>query len=157
VAAEVYRTIGETFRSLWRYRQAEPHLRKAYELAIALPAIDDETLARTTAAYGSVLTNLRDPRAVDRPREALELRKKRWGKSHPLVAESMTRLAYALHQAARPPRFAEAEAMFDEALAMYRAQLGPNHRDIGSCLHNLGWLYYSQRRFEDAAVAYEEA
>jgi tetratricopeptide (TPR) repeat protein/tRNA A-37 threonylcarbamoyl transferase component Bud32 len=157
VAAEVYRTIGETLRSLWRYRQAEPHLRKAYELAASLPSIDAEALARTTAAYGSVLTNLRDPRAVDRQREALELRKRKWGAVHPLVAESMTRLAYALHQAAQPPQYAESEAMFHEALAMYRVCLGPNHRDVGSCLHNLGWLYYSQRRLEDAAAAYEEA
>lgn len=157
VAAEVYRTIGETLRSLWRYRQAEPHLRRAYELAIALPSIDDEALARTTAAYGSVLTNLRDPRAVERQRVALELRKRRWGASHRLVAESMTQLAYALHQAAQPPQFEEAEALFQQALAMYRSCLGPNHREIGSCLHNLGWLYYSQRRFEDAARAYEQA
>jgi tetratricopeptide (TPR) repeat protein len=69
----------------------------------------------------------------------------------------MTKLAYALHQGASPARWDEAEALFDQALTLYRRLLGADHRDIASCLHNYGWLRYRQQRLEEADAFYGQS
>lgn len=157
VAAEVLYQIGFTYRTLWRYEEALPHLKKALEIERQLHAGDHENVARCLAALGAVQTSLRKPEAVDLQREALEMRRRLYGDEHALVAESMMRLGYALHQAAAAPQWDEAEAAIAGGLAVYRRVLGPDHRDVGSCLHNYGWLRVRQGRIAEAAALYAEA
>ncbi len=157
VAARVHYTIGETYRALWRRREALPHLQQALQLSRALHPEDHEEVARSLAALGSVYTNLRDPQAVALQRQAFDMRRRLYGNEHPRVADSLARLAYALHQAGEAPRWDEAEQLFLEALEMYRRLHGPQHRDVASCLHNLGWMRVRQHRLVEAADLYEQA
>ncbi|MCA9291310.1 MAG: serine/threonine protein kinase [Phycisphaerales bacterium] len=156
VAAEVYFTIGSTYRRLWLYREAIPHLERAAALTRAVSG-DDERLARILVVLGTALANSSRPDAVDVHREALAIRLAHLDADDPRVAEAKMRLGYALYHVARPRQFDEAERHLLDALATYRrASPGP-HRDLASCLHNLGYMRLCQRRGADAETLYRAA
>ena len=54
-------------------------------------------------------------------------------------------------------RFAEAEPLYQEALAVYRHALPEGHPDIAQSLNNLAGLYYGQGRFAEAEPLFQEA
>ncbi|MCH9037405.1 MAG: tetratricopeptide repeat protein, partial [Chloroflexi bacterium] len=158
MAAEIHYTNGFTYRKLWRWRDARPHLEKALSLTRGLHSGDHAETAKCLTALGTVYTSLRKPEAVELHREALDMRRRLLGERHVLVAESMTKLAYALFQGlSEEPQWEAAEALFVDALAMYRALRGEHHRDVGSCLHNFGWMRYTQQRYREAEALYAEA
>lgn len=157
VAAEVHYSIGATCNALWRWRDALPHLEKSVKLSKELGITEDAIYAARLVELGRTCTSLRRAEAVDLQQEALRLRQVLFGESHPLVAESLMRLAYALHQAAEPAQWAEAERYFGAALDMYRMVPGDHRRETASCLHNFGWMRYRQERYAEADDLYAEA
>jgi CHAT domain-containing protein len=54
-------------------------------------------------------------------------------------------------------RFAEAEPLYQRALAITEKALGPEHPDVGTYLNNLGSLYQDQGRDAEAEPLYERA
>lgn len=157
VAAEVHYAIGGTYKSLWRWREALPHMQQALALTRKLHNQDHENLAKCLMALGRVQTSLENPEAVTLQQEALDMRRRLYGDTHPLVAKSLKELAYALHQGAETPQYRKAEALFEEALATYKRCPGDHHREIASCLHSYGWMYARQNRLSEAIEFYKEA
>lgn len=157
VAAEVYFTIGQTYRTLWLWHDALPALERAATLYRGLDRATREPLARTLTLIGTCLSNLADPRCVDVQREALAIRAAERTGDDPLVAESLMRLGYALYRGRRDPHATEAESALRDALAMYRRLYPRPHRDVASCLHNIGYMRWQQRRLPEAVAIYEEA
>jgi tetratricopeptide (TPR) repeat protein len=79
--------------------------------------------------------------------QALEVRLRKQGASHPLVADdynSLGSIAYLKHDPAA------AEQDFRRALSGYEAVLGPNHPMVASALNNLGRILLERRAFEEA-------
>lgn len=54
-------------------------------------------------------------------------------------------------------KFAEAEAMYKQALAGYEKVLGPEHMCTLGTINNLGALYYDQGKLEEAGKTYRRA
>jgi tetratricopeptide (TPR) repeat protein/tRNA A-37 threonylcarbamoyl transferase component Bud32 len=157
VAAEVLYRIGFTYRALWRFADALPHLEEALRLNLDFHDGDHDSVVRCMVALGTVHTSLRNAEAVDLQRSAMDMRIRLFGPNSLEVAESMTKLAYALHQGLEEPQWDEAEGLFTEALAIYGRLVGDTHRDLASCLHNYGWMRYRQSRFEEAMHLYGQA
>jgi serine/threonine-protein kinase len=155
VAAEVFYTVGHTLRSLWKFREAIPHLERAVELAIATSGENSEATARALVALGTCFSNTGgDPRAIPTQQRALAIRRELYTGDHPLIAESLMRTGYALFRASSPapdaPDWPAAESHLSEALAMFRRLHGDAHRDVGSCLHNIAYMHVLKR--DDAAA-----
>lgn len=157
VAAEVHYSIGSTLNALWRWREALPHVEKSVAISRSLGLTNDARYAARLVELGRTLTSLARPEAVAVQEEALALRRSVFAEPHPLVAESLMRLAYAQHQSAKPPRWDEAELRFNESLGMYRALGGDHRRALASCLHNFGWMRYRQNRLAEADALYAES
>jgi tetratricopeptide (TPR) repeat protein len=47
-------------------------------------------------------------------------------------------------------RYAEAEPLQKRSLAIYEKAVGPDSRDVGAALYNLGRLYRIQGRYAEA-------
>ena len=54
-------------------------------------------------------------------------------------------------------RYAEAESLYQEALALRKKLLGEDHPDVATTLNNLALLYESQGRYAEAEPLYQEA
>ncbi len=157
VAAEVFYRIGETYRALWRSQDGLPYLNRALQLFQEVHTGDHEDVAKTLTALGAVHTSRRAPEAVSLQRSGLAMRRRLYGDEHALVAVSLMRLGYALHQAADEPAWDEAEKHLTAALAMSRRVHGPAHRDVAACLHNIGWMRVRQNRIAEALESYSDA
>ncbi|HPF40612.1 MAG TPA: serine/threonine-protein kinase [Phycisphaerae bacterium] len=156
-AAQVHLAIGKTYCALWRWRDAIPHLENAERLLRADPDRDDATFARALTALGRAYTSVKNPQAVSLQREALAIRRALFNEPDALIAESLKELAYALQQATDPPQWNAAEECYEAAIEMFRATLGPDHRETAACLHNYGWMRVRQRRYADSVELYHEA
>ncbi len=53
--------------------------------------------------------------------------------------------------------YGRARPFLIEAYERFNATLGPGHADTGKAAHDVGMLHHAQRRFDDAAKAYEQA
>ena len=69
-------------------------------------------------------------------------------------ATTLNNLA-ALYQA--QGNYAQAEPLYQRALAIYEQVLGPQHPDTASSLNNLAGLYQAQGKYEQAERLYERA
>lgn len=157
-ASDVLYTIGQTYRSQWRFREGAAALESASELSRVAYGSGDERTARCLVALGSCLANSGQPRSVDVSQEALDIRLANTTSGNELlIAEARMRLGYSLYRAAKPPRWSEAEQELGSALSLYATFAGPHDRDTASCLHNLGYMRWRQGRRAEAADLYRRA
>jgi tetratricopeptide (TPR) repeat protein len=70
------------------------------------------------------------------------------------AASLLNRTGYYLHDRAH---YAEAEPLFQRALAIHEQQLGPKHPDTAGSLHNLARLYQDQGKYSQAEPLYMRA
>ena len=87
-------------------------------------------------------------------REALEIRRQRFGDEHPEVATSRHHLAAWLHAAGR---YEEAEALYRQVLTLRRHLLGDRHGDVAQSLTGLADLLYDLDRLEPAEGLFQQA
>ena len=76
---------------------------------------------------------------------------KNFGLEDPRLATSLNNLA-SLYQAQR--KYAQAELLFERALAIREKSLGPEHPDLATSLNNLGSLYHNQEKYSEAKPLY---
>ena len=157
VAAAIRYTIGHAYDTLWHQQEAAIHLRAAQELYEQVYGPDHPDTLRCTVLLGMVYGELRDPQAIPTQQEALAIRRKLYGNEHPLVAESMSELAYALWRTAVPRQWKEADRYYQEAIAMYRRLLGPEHPDLARQLFAYAAMYHVKGEFVKAEPLYRES
>src|SRR5262249_25411499 len=78
----------------------------------------------------------------------------RSGPSHPDVAQSLNNLAMPYDAQGR---YAEAEPLFQQDLAISEKALGPEHPDVATSLNNLAALYQAQGRYGMAEPLFQRA
>ena len=61
------------------------------------------------------------------------------------------------NQAYQQGRYAEAEPLYQRALAIREEKLGPEHLYVALTLHNLALLYQNQRKYAEAEPLYQRA
>ena len=76
------------------------------------------------------------------------------GPDHPDVTAQLRRLAHVYEMQSR---HAEAEPLYQRALAITESALGPDHPDVRSWLDRLAALYEAQRRYPEAEPLYQRA
>jgi serine/threonine protein kinase/tetratricopeptide (TPR) repeat protein len=155
VEAGVRNTIGMTLRSLGRYDQTEPILRKSLDLRRdSLPAGHPEIANSLTNLAGLLKDQNKLAEAEPLYREALAIRRASLTAGHPDIAQALNNLALLLVE---QNKFAEAEPLLREALQIRRAALPAGHPDLASGLNNLGTLLQDQNKRAEAEPLFREA
>lgn len=155
VAARIHFTLGRTYRSLWRGREAVPHLRTALTFRVARFGEQSLEAAECMVVLGSALVSTGDAEGCALQRRALDIRLQRLGDQHIDVADSRARYAYALSRTGGD--FPAAESLMRQSVDSYRAAGPAALRDLGSVLHTYGYMLYQRRRTLDARPLYREA
>lgn len=150
-------TIGSAYETIWRKEEAVTHLRASLDLYRRTKGAKDPETLRCMVLLGMVLAELRDPQAVDLQREALNIRRERYGDNHELVAHSMAEYAFALWITQNPPQWSEAERYYERALALFRETVGHEHKDLARTLHAFGTMRRIQGRLMEAEDLYRQS
>ncbi|MSR63335.1 MAG: serine/threonine protein kinase, partial [Planctomycetes bacterium] len=127
--AAVQLTIGDTYKQLLMFAEAEGHLRLALQRFREVDAGGLET-ARCLEVLGAVLAALDRPEAVALSEEALTLRRARLEPGDPRIAQSERALAVALLAQDRGADLERAHTLLDAARARFVAALGPEHPEV---------------------------
>ncbi|MBD3161122.1 MAG: tetratricopeptide repeat protein [Candidatus Eisenbacteria bacterium] len=148
IQAAVRTTIGNTYRALGRFDEAEPHLREA--LAIRRERLGEENaeVAGSLSDLAALLWEKGEYEAAEPLfREALKVNRSATEGTSPEVATSLNNLALLLKSRGR---YDAAEPLLRDALRMRRALFGDRHPEVASSLNNLSGLLEVQGRHADA-------
>jgi tetratricopeptide (TPR) repeat protein len=152
--AAIRLTIGDAYRALGRYPEAQQHLERALRLRTAkLGADHPDTL--TSKSDLAILYWSQGQYAKAEPlfKEVLQGQTAKLGAEHPETLASKSDLAM-LYQ--KQGQYAKAEPLLKEALEGHTAKLGANHPDTLTSKNNLAALYYSQGQYAKAELLYKE-
>ncbi len=148
-------TLGNAYRAIARYDDAERHLRAAV-------AIDGGATAAAELHRSQALNKLarllqergRLEEAELLFRAALAIRRRELGNHHEDVATILNNLGVLLHNRAQYAASAEAHR---EALAIRRERYGPHHESVANSLNNLANLMNAQGKPAEAERLYRES
>ena len=131
------------------YAAAEPIYRRVVRLRRATLGEHVQT-AQAIGDYAALLTaDERPQEAIAMQREALGIRRRLLGETHPHVAQSMSQIGWALQGEGR---YAEAEALYRDALAAREAHFGEDHVSVANSLLLLGEVAALQGRTQEGLV-----
>ena len=148
-------TIGQVYRRLGRFAEAQPLLEEA--LAIRRRELPQEhvdsaaSLAHLGILYGR---QSRVSEGLALLRQALAMRRRLLTGDHPAIAENLHQLGLVNKIAGR---FADAAVHYDEALAMRRRLFGDEHPAVAQTLNNLGVVHLEQGELEASERVFSEA
>lgn len=155
VAAPIHQTLGNHYRTLGLYFEADAHLKTAVDLRRSLATSDDPELASALSDMAANLQEKRDIIEAEAPtREALQIRRRFFGNDSVHVANSLYDLASILIEIGGPQ---EAEALARESLDIRRRLLGPQSEAVAISTGLLGWCFLTMGRLDEAEAAMQEA
>jgi tetratricopeptide (TPR) repeat protein len=129
------RWLGESFRALADWTEAEPMLRRALEIDENNYGKEHQNVARDLNNLALLLKDTsRLAEAEPMMRRALEIDEKSYGKEHLNVARDLNNLATLLQDT---NRLAEAEPMMRQALDIAEKRYGKEHPSVAIVLNNL--------------------
>jgi len=148
ILAAVRATIGNTYRALGLYGEAEPHLHAALELRRAHLGANHVDVAASLDDLTQLLHDQgKFPAAESLATTALEIRRGIYGAEHAEVAASLNSLGL-LRKA--QGAHTEADSFYTAALSMRRRLFGENDPEVVSTLNNLGSLRMDEGRYAQA-------
>jgi serine/threonine protein kinase/Tfp pilus assembly protein PilF len=147
VEVEIRTTIGQTYLALGEYPKAEPHLRRALEVARA--ALGPEH-PRTLRGLSSLAELLRARGALAEAettaRQALEGARRVQGPEAPATLTSLNTLALVVQDRGK---LAEAEALHRQGYEASRRALGPEHPETLATLNHLAGVLIAGGRWDE--------
>jgi serine/threonine protein kinase/Flp pilus assembly protein TadD len=154
VKAAIHYSIGNSYRSIGAYKEAEKHLRRALELG-------REELGNEHSATLSSMNDLavvfrnqgRFSEAEDLHRQTLEIRRRTLGTEHPQTLDSLHNLATVYSDQGR---YAEAEQLDQQTLSILRDTLGDEHPQTLDSKNNLAYLFLQQGRFAESEALHQQ-
>jgi serine/threonine protein kinase/Flp pilus assembly protein TadD len=154
VEATVREALGETYRSLGLYAEAEKHLQRAVELLRkALGPHNLETLTAMNSLAAVLNQSGKPAEAEPLFRECLETRRRVLGPDHPSTLHSLHDLAWCLLY---QDKFADAERMGRECLEAKIRVLGPEDRETLMTMHNLAQTLFRSGRLDEAETLHRK-
>jgi tetratricopeptide (TPR) repeat protein len=155
VIASILHAIAFAHQAAGDNATARPLYEEAAAVYRALPEADPDNLDMTLMNLGAIAELEEDfVEAESRYREVYERRKLRLGADHPVTARSMRALAQAL---ARTDKLDEAEALADQALAIYQRSYGQVHPDLAEGLTARAAILRRQGRAAEAESIQRQA
>jgi serine/threonine protein kinase/Tfp pilus assembly protein PilF len=148
VEASIRLSIGNAYRGLGMYADAEKHLEIASELRRRELGEDHlDTLTALECLARVYVDRDKCPQAEAICLQTLELRNRALGEHHPATLESTYDLAWVYWLEGK---FAETEPLATKILEERRRILGEDHVDTLESLSDLGFLYLDEGRYEEA-------
>jgi tetratricopeptide (TPR) repeat protein len=147
IQAKLMDTIGKVYTSLGLFDQAIPLLRRSVEQRRNLSVPDSETAASLENLGDALAWKAQLDDAEAAYTEALQKRIDIYGEKHPLVADTLTGLAYVKRLKGQ---YGEAELSLRKALDMRRETLGGQNEAVAENLEELGLVMYEQGDYDAA-------
>jgi eukaryotic-like serine/threonine-protein kinase len=146
--AEVRQTLGNAYRAIAEYSDAEKHLKRALELHEQLFEPNHQKTVLTMCQLARVCYSQGNFAEAERLfKQALEARKSR---NEPDDLEVLrTKSNLGLSYIARG-RYAEAEALLSPAFDRFTDLVGPDHEETLECLYGMAVLNFSKAKYEEA-------
>ncbi|MBI3491661.1 MAG: serine/threonine protein kinase [Acidobacteria bacterium] len=155
VEAAIRQTIGNTYKSLGLYPEAQRQLERALGLQSRVLGAEHLDRLSTMNNLGEVYWNQGDyARAKPLFTGTLEARRRVLGDAHRDTLTTMNDLA-ALYWS--QGQYADAEPLFTKALEGMRRALGEEHPDTLDTMNNLALLYRTQGKLAQAEPLYTRA
>ncbi len=149
VRASILRSLGFVYRSLGLYDKGEPLLRESVAIRRARLGGESLELEESLQDLGALLREEGHPKeALPVAEEALRIARRL--KDPKLVGSDLMELAGVLTGLGR---YAEAEPLLLEALAVREKAFGAESEKVSATLNNLGNLYYDMKRYPDSEKA----
>ena len=148
VESAIRRTIGNTYRSLGLFPEAEQHMRRAYELSRDHRGADDlETIEILQDLSAIVSDQGRNAESLDMAKTVFELKTRKLGPEDLTTVLAMQNLGvdYLLQQ-----QYAQAEPLLKKALEIQTHRLGYDNLDTLNTSDSLATLYIFQARHAEA-------
>ncbi|HTF90255.1 MAG TPA: serine/threonine-protein kinase [Planctomycetota bacterium] len=153
VRARLLTTIGESYASLAEWERGEKALQRALELNLAHAGSDSLGMVQTWRALAVLEGELGKPSALEHARLALDLHRK-LGPGASLEFED-TLLCYA-RSLTLARQLDEAEAIYQETLAMIARMPGDQRAGRVGVLSNLASLQFERKQYEAALATAKE-
>jgi serine/threonine-protein kinase len=154
VEAAVRLTIGDTYRALGRFAEAQPHLERALELRGGAGEEDPDALKVVESLGLMYYAQMQPAEAEPLLKQVLEFRVQLLGKDHPDTLTAMHQLANVFWIQGR---YDEVEPLDRETLEIRRRVLGDDHPDTLRSLNGLATTLYQRARFAEAAEMFGQA
>jgi hypothetical protein len=152
--AAIRLTLGDAYRGLGRFDEAQPHLERSVQLRSAQLGPEHlDTLSSKSCLALVYQEQARYKRARPLFQEILAASTARLGAAHPDTLKSKNNLAELYRILGQYDR---AEPLYKEVLDVRSAQLGPDHLDTLSSKHDLAFLYKLQGKHGLAEPLYKE-
>jgi tetratricopeptide (TPR) repeat protein len=146
--AASHNNLGEIYRVLGKYEEAEQHLEQALVVAKRVFGPDHPNVASSLNCIGVLYKHLeRYAESEQCHKKAIVIREKALGPENPDFAIDLNNLATSYYFQGK---YAESEATHKRALLIREKILGPEHSDTGQSLHNLAALLNIQGRCTEA-------
>ena len=154
VEASIRQTIGNTYKDLGLYRDAQRQMELALDLRHrVLGEQHRDTLATMNGLAQLYFEQGKYAQAEPLSSKVLEIERRVLGEEHPDTLETMGNLATLyLYQG----KYAQAEPLFSRAAELERRVLGEEHPDTLSTMANLAGLYQDQGRYTQAEQLYSK-
>ena len=150
VQARLMLTMGNVYRDLGLYREAEPLLEQSLATRRRLGEENLETVASMNGLAKLYLSQGRLVEAEKIYTRILDLRLRIQGEEHPDTLMSMSGLAHVYRQQAR---YTDAEKLFSRTLEVRRRAQGDDDPETLYSARDVATCFYAQRRFaEDEAL-----
>jgi non-specific serine/threonine protein kinase/serine/threonine-protein kinase len=152
--AQMMQTMGDVYRSLGLYPQAQSLLTRAVDIRrrVLAPQHPD-TLTSMNSLGQNLMRQGRYAEAEKLLRETLDIQRRVLGPEHPDTLRSMTNVANVLDEQSR---YAEAEKLQRETLDIRRRVLGPEHPDSLASMNDLAIVLDDEARYSDAEKLHRE-
>jgi tetratricopeptide (TPR) repeat protein/tRNA A-37 threonylcarbamoyl transferase component Bud32 len=158
IEAELRTTIGNTYRAIGLFAEAEPHLERAVDICRRRLGEEDPRTLRAQLSLAVLYSYQgRADEAEPMMLVAVDLHRQVLGAEHPDTLRAINALGLLLF---KEGRYGEAEPLWEQVIELSRRTLGAEHLETLNAINNLGWLYLQQGRYEEAETtsrrAYEQ-
>ena len=157
IEAALQYTVGNAYQSLWRHGNAIPHLKRSLALCREAFGSDHPDTLKSMIQLAIGLAEVRDGASVPLFEEALVISRNMHGNRHPMVAEVLGGLAYAKWTSLQPPRWEEAEALYQQSIAMFREFRDRQNPAFPRTLTGYGFMLSDRNENVKAEIQLREA